>query len=116
MSELTPNAIVQNLMELARKRAELSDGLEKLERDAVNSKADYELAKAKAYLASDGTIPEREAATVLATHAERIAAETAKILVSGRKDQVAALETRIDVGRTAAALVRAELSLDGVRR
>ena len=72
MSELTPNAIVQNLMELARKRAELSDGLTELERDAVNSKADYELAKAKAYLASDGTIPEREAEIGRASCRERV--------------------------------------------
>lgn len=45
---------------------------------------------------------------------EGLVAETAEALVRGRKRQLDSLKIRIDVGRSAAAALRAEITLGGV--
>lgn len=112
--ELTPNAVVANLLELARELARLSTGLDDLEADAVNAREDLTLASAKAFLAAEGPVDVRKAEAIVATHYERLTAETAEALVRGRKRQLDSIKVRIDVGRSAAAALRAEISLGGV--
>lgn len=109
---LTPNAVVSGLLELSRELAELSKGLDDLEADAVNSREDYTLALSKAFLSSSGAMEMRKHEAIAATHHERLAAETAEALVRGRKRQLDSLRVRIDVGRSAAAALRAEMSLE----
>lgn len=114
MTDLTPNAVVSGLMELSRELAELSKGLDELEADMVNAREDFTLAHAKAYLAAEGSVETRKAIAITETHNERLTAETAEALVRGRKRQMQTLLARIDVGRSAAAALRAEISLGGV--
>jgi len=115
MNELTPNAVVANLLDLARDLARLSAGLDDLEIEVVNKREDYTRALARAELTAEGdTVGERKARALLATGNERLAAETAEALVRGRKRQLDTLKIRIDVGRSAAAALRAEISLGGV--
>ena len=111
MSDLTPNSVVQNLLGLARELAELSKGLDDLEADAVNSREDYTLALSKSFLSVDGAMDLRKHVAIAATHHERLAAETAEALVRGRKRQLDSIKVRIDVGRSAAAALRAEIDL-----
>jgi hypothetical protein len=111
VTELTPNSVVQGLLELSRELAELSKGLDDLERDAVNAKEDFTMAHAKAYLCAEGPVETRKAIAIRETHAERVAAELAEVLVRGRKRQLDSIRTRIDVGRSAAAALRAEMAL-----
>ena len=112
MSEtLTPNGVVQQLLSLARELAELSEGLDQLEIDAVNAREDFTMAHAKAFLGAEGAMDLRKHQATVDTHAERLAAETAEAVVRGRKRQLQSLLTRIDVGRSAAAALRAEMSL-----
>lgn len=120
--DVTPNGVAANLAFLARELAAMTDGLADLERNMVERREDYVMAHAKAYLATGGlvngkpvTVAEREATTNLATHKERLSAETAESLVRQRKAQIAALRVRIDVGRSVGAVVRAEIELDKVR-
>ena len=47
---LTPNAVVTNLLELARELAKLSAGLDELEADVVNKREDYTRALARAMM------------------------------------------------------------------
>lgn len=113
---LTPNAVVTNLLELARELAKLSAGLDELEADVVNKREDYTRALARAELSAEGdTVGERHAKALLATGDERLAAELAEALVRGRKRQLDSLKVRIDVGRSAAAALRAEMDLDRIR-
>ena len=113
--DLTPNQVVSGLLALSRELADFTDDLDRVERDAVNAREDYTLALAKAELKADGeTVGERKAQAIVATHEERIAAELAEALVRGRKRQIDTIKVRIDVGRSAAAALRAEISLGGV--
>lgn len=111
MTELTPNAVVSGLLELARQLAELSKDLDQIEIDAVNAREDLTLASAKAFLSAQGPVDVRKSEAIVATHHERLTAETAEALVRGRKRQLDTLKIRIDVGRSAAAALRAEMAL-----
>lgn len=111
MTELTPNLVVASLLELSRELAELSKDLDQLEADAANSREDYTLALSKAFLSAEGAMDLRKHQSIVDTHAERLVAETAEALVRGRKRQIDSIKVRIDVGRSAAAALRAEMSL-----
>lgn len=111
MTDLTPNGVVQGLLDLSRELASLARGLDDLEADAVNSREDYTLAYSRSYLAAEGPVETRKHLAIEATHHERLAAETAEALVRGRKRQLDSVRVRIDVGRSAAAALRAEMSL-----
>lgn len=111
MTDLTPTSVVTNLLTLARELAELAKGLEQLEIDAVNAREDLTLAAAQAFLSADGPVDVRKNVALVATHDVRLVAETAEALVRGRKRQLDSLKVRIDVGRSAAAALRAEIDL-----
>ena len=114
MSELTPNSVVQGLLALGRELAELSKALDRIEMDATNAREDYTLAHARAFLSATGPVDVRRYTAIEATHTERLAAETAEALIRGRKRQLDSLKVRIDVGRSAAAALRAEITLGGI--
>lgn len=111
MTELTPNAVVSGLLDLSRELADLSKDLDKLEIDAVNSKEDLTLALAQAYLKAEGPVETRKYIAITETHDLRLVAETAEAVIRGRKRQIDSLRVRIDVGRSAAAALRAEMDL-----
>lgn len=115
MVELSPNAVVQNLLELARQLAELSRGMDELERDAVNKASEATNIYLKAFMAAEGPQYLREAMAKQAAADAQLQADLAKCLVTGRKRDLDVLRTRIDVGRSAAAALRAELDLERVR-
>jgi hypothetical protein len=112
-ASLTPNGVVLALMNLARELAALSEGLDALETEAVNRREDYTLAYASAFIRTPGAMDLRKQIALQTTHPERLAAETAEALVRGARRQVDSIKVRISVGRTAAATLRAELTLAG---
>lgn len=111
---LTPNQVVQSLLALSRELAELSKDLDVLERDAVNKAADATNIYLQAFLKAEGPQYLREVTAKAAAADAQLQADLAKCLVSGRKRDLQVLTTRIDVGRSAAAALRAEISLGGV--
>lgn len=112
MGDLTPNTVVSGLMGLARDLDAATKKLRTVEHQAVTTREDYTLAYAKALLKSDGSNSEiRKAAATEATHTERIAAELADAEVRLLKEEMWTIKTRIDVGRSAAAALRAEIEL-----
>lgn len=111
MGELTPNAVVSGLLELSRELAELSKDLDRIEADAVNSRENFTMALSAAFLQAQGPMDIRRHQSIVDTHPERLAAETAEAIVRGRKRQIDSIKVRIDVGRSAAAALRAEMSL-----
>lgn len=115
MTDLTPTKIVSGLLDLARELASLSNDLDTLEVEAVNRREDLTLAAAKAFLAAEGPVDVRKNEALVATHVERLAAETAEALIRGRKRQLDTLKVRIDVGRSAATALRSEMNLDRIR-
>jgi hypothetical protein len=115
MTEITPNQVVTGLMELARELARLSSDLDRIEVEAVNRREDYTLALSRAFLIAEGAMELRKHEAIVRTSPERLAAETAEALVRGRKRQLDSLKVRVDVGRSAAAAVRAEMDLERAR-
>jgi hypothetical protein len=108
--------VVQLALQLQHDLENLNYGLDALEQEALQAAEDYTLAKARAELAAGGaTVAARDAEVMLATHAERIRAKTAEILVRGRKRQIDTLGIRIGVVRTAAATLRAEQDYNRIR-
>lgn len=112
---LVPNEVVKQLLQLGRELEKLTSDLDDIEREAVNRREDYVMAKEKAFLSAEGTQYIREAESKVATHVERIAAELADANVRGARAHIASIKARIDIGRSAAAALRAEIALDGVR-
>lgn len=114
-NELDPNQVVLNLLELSRQLQKLSDELDGLEQTAVEAKEEYTVDYAKTFLAASGSVEVRKQHTLLETSDTRLAANLAETLVDAHKRKVATLRVRIDVGRSAAALVRAEADLLNMR-
>lgn len=118
-NELDANAIVHMLLELSRRMGDLADRMDQVEEDAVNAREDYTMAYAKAFISAVGSVDLRKQLAIEQTHAERINAESAEAKVRGMKRQAETLKTRVEVGRSAAALVRSEaefLSVPQTRR
>lgn len=115
-NELDPNQVVLNLMALSRSLQELSDELDDLEKNAVEAKEEYTVAYAKAFLKNSGAVEIRKQQSLLDTGQERLKAELSETLVRAHKRKIETLRIRIDVGRSAAALVRAESEMLRVGR
>lgn len=113
--DMTPNQVVMNLLELSRQLQKLSDELDPLERDAVESKETYTVEYARHFLKSEGSVEVRKQQTLLDTSDVRLQAEIAEVMVKAQARKIKTLSTRIDVGRSAAALVRAEADLLNMR-
>lgn len=111
MADLTPNSVVMGLLDLSRQLDKLTEGLGELDREAVLAREDYVMAHAKAFLSAEGPMDLRKYQAIEATHAERLRAEGAEAAVRQRKEQIWAIKTRIEVGRTAGAVVRSEMEL-----
>lgn len=114
MTDLTPNTIVSGLLAISRDLDELTKNLDQLEIDAVNAREDYTMAYAQAFLKAEGAMDVRRYQATVDTADVRLVAETAEALIRGRKRQIDTLKVRIDVGRSAAAALRAEITLGGV--
>ena len=110
--EITPNSAVMEMARLSRQLDELGFRLKAAEREAVNTEHRYRVEKAKALLAVDeGTVPEREAKSLLAVESERLAAKLAAAELSILRREIQIAETRIDVGRSVVGVLRMEASL-----
>lgn len=114
-NELDPNQVVLNLMNLSREMQKLSDALDQLEVDAVEARENYTVEFARHFLEAKGAMDIRKQQALLDTSDARLAADIAETFVKSHVRKIATLRVRIDVGRSAAALVRAESELLNVR-
>jgi hypothetical protein len=110
---LTSNDVAAQLAKLSRQLDDLVARIGLAEVDAVNTREDYTLALSKAFLRAEGPMDVRKHISIEATHAERLAAETAEAMVRGLRRQIDTVRVRIDVGRSVGAAVRSEMSLAG---
>lgn len=111
--QLTAHDIAKRLAERSHELDDLVASLITAEREAINRREDHTLAYSKAFLRSDGAMDMRRHIATEQTHAERVAAELAEAEVRGIKRQIESVRTKIDVGRTLGATLRAEVSLGG---
>ena len=114
--QMTPSQIALALAHLSRHLQRLQDEQEPLERDAVEKREAYTLEYSKRFLSEEGNNEEKKQATIRATGDLRLAAELAETLVKMHIAQIATLRKRIDIARSAAALVRAEWELQNTNQ
>lgn len=111
---MTPSQIALALAALSRALQQLTDDLEPLEKAAVEAREAQILAHAKTFLDQDGTVEDRKQRTIYLTHDVRLTAELAETMVKMHEQQINTLKKRMDIARSAAALVRAEWELQNV--
>jgi hypothetical protein len=111
--QLTPSLVASNLAKLARQLDDLVAAIDDAEVRAVNSREDYTMAYARAFLTSEGSMDVRRHLATEGTHDTRLAAELAEQLVKGIRRQIDSTRIRIDVGRSLGAALRAEAGLAG---
>ncbi|MEU7980525.1 hypothetical protein AB0B63_18575 [Micromonospora sp. NPDC049081] len=109
-----------NATDVARQLAKLSldldatvEQLEVADRDATEKRAASELAFSRAFMSAEGSVETRKHLAVIATHDIRLETEVADALVRHLRRRVDAIKTRIEVGRSYGAAIRAEVALAG---
>lgn len=111
---LNANGVAAQLAQLARDLDACINALDGSDRESVVKREDYTLAYARAFLKAQGAMDARKQIAIEETHAERLAAEVADQVVRGLRRRIDSIKTRIDVGRSVGAAVRAEISLGEV--
>lgn len=112
--QLTPNDVAAQLAGLARELDRTIRQMEAAERDLVEKRGAADLAFSQAFLAAEGSVDARKHQAVVATHQQRMNADVADALVRHLRRRIDVTKTRIDVGRSVGAALRAEISLAGV--
>ncbi len=105
----TANDVVRNLVDPTRELRDKTSAYRTAEHDAALKRHAANMVEGRAFLAADGAMELRkQIARMAADHAEGQAL-VAEALVRILKAEIRSIETRIDVGRTYGATVRAEL-------
>jgi hypothetical protein len=112
-ADMTPNEIAAGLISLGRQLDALVREYRDLGDAAAEAKRDAELAHAKAYMETEGTVEERRQAAILTSSDARYVADLAERKVAGCREAIRAVHARIEVGRTLSATTRDEMKLAG---
>lgn len=106
--------VVAALSALTRDLRTLTEQYKTAEVEAAKLRHTADMAKTRAWLHAGGTVPEREHKARDAADRPEGEALVAEAIVRGLRADIRAIETRIDVGRTYGATVRAELRTLGL--
>lgn len=101
-------------LQLARLARDLDDTVRQLEaadKESVEKRVAYDLAFSRAFMKHEGSIEARKHLAVIDTEQKRLDAEVADALVRHLRRRIDATKTRIDVGRSYGAALRAEIAL-----
>jgi len=109
----TPGEVVRNLSALTGELRQRTAAYRAAEHDAAAKRHAADLAEARAYLRAVGPVEERKREARIFAELEEGKAAVAEALVRVLKAEIREIETRIDVGRTYGATVRAELKTLG---
>lgn len=109
----TATEIALNLARLARDLDQTVRALESADRDATHKRAAYDLVFSQAFIQAQGSVDQRKHLATVEVHRQRLEADVADALVRHLRRQIDAIKTRIDVGRTWASALKAEIALGG---
>lgn len=112
-ADMTPNQIASFLIELGKQLEALVREYRDLGDAAAEAKRDAELAYAKAYMGSEGTVEDRRQAAIQASSDARYMADLMERKTAGCREAIRAVHARIEVGRTLSATTRDEMKLAG---
>ena len=108
MTDITPTVAVIELAKLSRELDAAGFKIRDAERQAVQKRHEYTVAKAKAFLCAEGSVQAREAQAVLDTAELKVAADLAEAELRILKSDIRIIEGRMDVGRSVVGVLRAE--------
>lgn len=111
---LTPLQVVKHLGELTTALDRTVAALKVAERDAAEKRHGADMVEARAFLAAEGSVEFRKNTAKVAADRAEADALVAEALVRVLRQEIRAIDTRIDVGRTYGATVRAELKTLGL--
>lgn len=106
---LTPVEVVKHLGELTASLDRAVTALKLAERDAAEKRHSADMAESRAFLNADGSMEIRRHTARVAADRHEHDALVAEALVRVLRQEIRAIGTRIEVGRTFSATVRAEL-------
>lgn len=112
--QLTPNMVAANLAALARELDQAIRAIESADRDRVERRGAYDLAYARAFLAAEGSMDIRRYVATEQTHDKRMDADVADATFRHLQRRIAAINTRVDVGRSVNSALKTEMSLAGL--
>jgi hypothetical protein len=105
----TANEVVRNLAELTRELRDKTSAYRTAETDAALKRHAADMVEVRAFLSAEGSVEFRKNKAKEASDRAEGDALVAEALVRILKAEIRSIETRIDVGRTFGATVRAEL-------
>jgi predicted deacylase len=111
--QLTATSVAQHLLALSRQLDEVTTELNAKDIEATELAEEAKLEEAKAFVKAEGSVDFRKATATINTHQVRLDAKVAEATVRGLIRTVRTLQSRIDVGRSHGATVRAETQLAG---
>ena len=115
MTDITPTSAVLELAKLSRLLDETGFRLHDAERKAAQKRHDFTVARAKAFLAADGSVQAREAQATIDTADARLSADLAEAELRIIRSDLRTAEKRIDVGRSVVGVLRAEVETEKSR-
>lgn len=112
---MLPNQIevVKRLAELSKMLDDATDKMAEADEKAVHAKAKYEIAYAKTFLESNGSMDVRRQEAILACANERLDMEISESLVRAIKERINTLRSQISIGQSVSAAIRQQFSAEG---
>lgn len=108
---MDPSRIVQELTELTASNRKGVEALFEAEQDLAQAEADLDSLEAKAFLAAEGSVAERQARAKVAAVDARLARDIARAKVSRIKQKLRTIESEIMAQATMSKIMQAEMKL-----
>ena len=106
--------VVKRLSELSRMLDSATEEIAKLDDNAVKAKSVYEVAYAKSFLQSNGSMDVRRQEAILACADFRLTMEIAEAQVRAVKERINTLRSQISIGQSLSAAIRQQFSAEAV--
>lgn len=110
---LTANEVVLALSKLGAELDATVTALKQAELDAANKRCEADQAESRAFVSADGSMDLRKHLARLAAGKQEQEASVAEAVCRYLKTRIRAIETRVEIGRSYGAAVRAELQTLG---
>lgn len=114
MTTPTTHSVIVRLSELSRMLDAATREVAELDEASVLAKAAFEVAYAKAFLASEGAMDVRKQTAVLDTADQKLGSEIAEQKVRACRERVRTIRDQIEVGRSLNSAVKAEWTAGAV--
>lgn len=113
MNPQTATDVAMHLAQLSRQLDSTVKDLAKFDEEAVRARALYTSEYARAFLGAEGSMDVRKYTANINTADRALEADLADAKVRAAKEAIRAIQTRIDVGRSYASAIKAEVALAG---